>query len=78
VAAVPIAKRRLGLPVIVDPSHAAGHRDWVSCLALSGVACGGDGLLIETHPEPARALSGGAQAVGRSIPTATAAEVAAR
>jgi 3-deoxy-7-phosphoheptulonate synthase len=63
VAAVPIAKRRLGLPVIVDPSHAAGHREWVECLTLTGVACGGDGLLIETHPEPAKALSDGPQAV---------------
>jgi 3-deoxy-7-phosphoheptulonate synthase len=63
VAAVPIAKARLGLPVIVDPSHAAGKRDWVECLTLSGVACGADGLLIETHPEPAKALSDGPQAV---------------
>src|SRR5512136_364495 len=63
VAAVPIAKKRLGLPVIVDPSHAAGHREWVECLALSGVACGADGLLIETHPEPAKAMSDGPQAV---------------
>jgi 3-deoxy-7-phosphoheptulonate synthase len=38
VAAVPIAKARLGVPVIVDPSHAAGKRDWVECLTLSGVA----------------------------------------
>jgi 3-deoxy-7-phosphoheptulonate synthase len=63
VAGVPIAKRRLGLPVIVDPSHAAGKRDWVESLTLSGVACGGDGLLVETHPEPAAALSDGPQAV---------------
>ena len=63
VAAVPIAKKRLGLPVIVDPSHAAGKRDWVESLTLAGVACGGDGLLIETHPEPAKALSDGPQAV---------------
>ena len=63
VAAVPIAKKRLGLPVIVDPSHAAGHREWVECLTLTGVACGADGLLIETHPDPAKALSDGPQAV---------------
>jgi len=63
VAAVPIAKARLGLPVIVDPSHAAGKRDWVECLTLSGVAAGADGLLIETHPDPAKALSDGPQAV---------------
>jgi 3-deoxy-7-phosphoheptulonate synthase len=63
VAAVPIAKKRLGLPVIVDPSHAAGHLEWVECLALAGVAAGADGLLVETHPHPADALSDGAQSV---------------
>jgi 3-deoxy-7-phosphoheptulonate synthase len=63
VAAVPIAKARLGLPVIVDPSHAAGQRDWVESLTLSGVAAGGDGLLIETHPDPSVAKSDGPQAV---------------
>ncbi len=63
VAAVPIARSRLGLPVIVDPSHAAGRREWVESLTLAGIACGADGLLIETHPEPARALSDGPQAV---------------
>jgi 3-deoxy-7-phosphoheptulonate synthase len=63
VAAVPIAKKRLGLPVIVDPSHAAGHRELVECLTLAGIACGGDGLLIETHPDPSVALSDGPQAV---------------
>jgi 3-deoxy-7-phosphoheptulonate synthase len=63
VAAVPIAKERLGVPVIVDPSHAAGKRDWVECLTLSGVAAGGDGLLVETHPCPSEAKSDGPQAV---------------
>src|SRR5512135_1721504 len=63
VAAVPIAKKRLGLPVIVDPSHAAGHVDWVECLTLAGVAAGGERLIIETHPDPAKALSDGPQTV---------------
>jgi 3-deoxy-7-phosphoheptulonate synthase len=63
VAAVPIAKSRLGLPVIIDPSHAAGRREWVECLTLTGVAAGADGLLIETHPNPAEARSDAAQAV---------------
>jgi 3-deoxy-7-phosphoheptulonate synthase len=63
VAAVPIAKKRLGLPVVVDPSHAAGQREWVESLTLSAVACGADGLLVETHPEPAKALSDGPQAI---------------
>ena len=70
VAAVPIAKQRLGLPVIVDPSHAAGKLDWVESLTLAGVACGADGLLVETHPEPAagplrRAAGGAARGVPR-------------
>ncbi len=63
VAAVPIAKARLGLPVVIDPSHAAGKREWVESLTLAGVACGADGLLIETHPDPTKALSDGPQAV---------------
>jgi 3-deoxy-7-phosphoheptulonate synthase len=49
--------------VIVDPSHAAGHRHWVECLTLSGVAAGADGLLIETHPDPSVAKSDGKQAI---------------
>ena len=63
VAAVAIARQRSGLPVVVDPSHAAGHRDWVLPLTLAGIASGADGLLIETHPDPAAALSDGPQAV---------------
>ena len=63
VAAVAIAHRRSGLPVVVDPSHAAGRRDWVLPLTLAGIASGADGLLIETHPDPAAALSDGPQAV---------------
>jgi 3-deoxy-7-phosphoheptulonate synthase len=63
VAAVPIARARLGLPVVIDPSHAAGSREWVECLTLSGVAAGADALLIETHPDPTAARSDGAQAV---------------
>ncbi len=63
VAAVPVAKQKLGLPVLVDPSHAAGRRDLVPCLAATGIAAGADGLLIETHPKPSLALSDGPQAV---------------
>ena len=54
VAAVPIAKTRLGLPVVVDPSHAAGKRDWVECLTLAGVASGADGLLDRDAPRARR------------------------
>ena len=63
VAAVPIAKARTGRPVVVDPSHPAGAREWVEPLALAGIAAGADGLLIETHPNPTAALSDGPQAV---------------
>lgn len=62
-AAVPIARQRLDLPVVVDPSHAAGTRDWVQCLTLSSVAAGADALLVETHPDPSVARSDGPQAV---------------
>jgi 3-deoxy-7-phosphoheptulonate synthase len=68
VAAVPIARRRLGFFVIIDPSHAAGHLDWVECLTLAGVAAGCNDLLIESHPDPAKTLSDGPQAVPPSSP----------
>ncbi len=63
VAAIPAIRRLSHLPVIVDPSHAAGLRHLVEPLALSGVAAGADGLIIEIHPEPERALSDGPQAL---------------
>ncbi|GIW73300.1 MAG: 3-deoxy-7-phosphoheptulonate synthase [Planctomycetota bacterium] len=63
VAAVPAIQRLSHLPVIVDPSHAAGIRHLVGPLALAGVAAGADGLMIEIHPEPERALSDGPQAL---------------
>ena len=57
IAAVPVLRQRTHLPIIVDPSHAAGHRDLVAPLALAGVAVGADGLLIEVHPDPDRAVT---------------------
>ena len=57
VAAVPVLKRETHLPVIVDPSHAAGRRDIVAELSYAAVAAGADGLMIEVHPRPAEALS---------------------
>ena len=56
ISAVPVLKRRTHLPVIVDPSHAAGLRELVIPLALAAAAAGADGLLIEAHPNPAEAL----------------------
>jgi 3-deoxy-7-phosphoheptulonate synthase len=63
VAAVPWLEARSHLPVIVDPSHACGRRPLVAPLALAGVAAGADGLIVETHPEPERALSDKEQAL---------------
>jgi 3-deoxy-7-phosphoheptulonate synthase len=57
VSAVPVLKSWTHLPVWIDPSHAAGKRDWVIPLALAGVAAGADGIIVETHPEPEKALS---------------------
>jgi chorismate mutase len=63
VSAVPVLRERTPLPVIVDPSHAAGRADWVPALALAAVAAGADGLLIESHPVPAESWSDAAQAI---------------
>ena len=62
-SAVPVAKSLTHLPVIVDPSHATGHRYLVAPMALAALAAGADGLLIEVHPDPEHALSDGAQSL---------------
>lgn len=59
--AVVIAKAHSHLPVLVDPSHAAGKRDWVLPLARAALAAGADGLIVEAHPEPLKAFSDAAQ-----------------
>ncbi|MBA2565483.1 MAG: 3-deoxy-7-phosphoheptulonate synthase [Gemmatimonadetes bacterium] len=63
VTAVPALKELSHLPVVVDPSHATGRRSLVGAAACAAVAAGADGLLIEVHPDPARALSDGAQSL---------------
>jgi 3-deoxy-7-phosphoheptulonate synthase len=63
VAAIHIAKKLSGLPVIADPSHAAGDSDLVIPLAVAAAAAGADGLMIEVHPEPSKALSDRRQAL---------------
>jgi 3-deoxy-7-phosphoheptulonate synthase len=63
VSVVPAAKALTHLPVMVDPSHATGRRDLVIPCGLAGVAAGADGLLVETHCQPDRALSDGPQAL---------------
>lgn len=63
ISAVPVLRKRTHLPVIVDPSHAAGVRDYVAPLSKAAVAAGADGLMIEVHPCPACALSDGPQSL---------------
>jgi len=63
ISAVPVLNEETSLPVIVDPSHAAGRRSLVPALAKAAVAAGADGLLIEVHPNPAAALSDGPQSL---------------
>ncbi|UQS85985.1 3-deoxy-7-phosphoheptulonate synthase (plasmid) [Nicoliella spurrieriana] len=63
VGAVPVLHKLTPYPVIVDPSHAAGHVDFVTPEALAGTAAGADGLIIEIHDDPAHALSDGPQAL---------------
>ena len=56
VGAVPVLKERTHLPVIVDPSHAAGRRELVPALARAAVAAGADGIIVAAHPRPEEAL----------------------
>ena len=66
ISAVPVIKRNSHLPVIVDPSHAAGHYSLVPAIARAAVAAGADGLLIEVHPNPKEALVDGLQSLSLS------------
>jgi 3-deoxy-7-phosphoheptulonate synthase len=63
IAAIPVIKQLSHLPVVADPSHGTGRRDKVGAMARAAVAAGADGLLIEVHPDPERALSDGAQSL---------------
>ncbi|MFM7151658.1 MAG: 3-deoxy-7-phosphoheptulonate synthase, partial [Gemmataceae bacterium] len=60
---IPPAKNLSHLPILVDPSHGTGRRDYVPAMSLAALAAGADGLLIEIHPDPDRALSDGAQSL---------------
>ena len=62
-SAIPVVHGLSHLPIIADPSHGTGHRDMVTPMARAAVAAGADGLLIEVHPSPDRALSDGAQSL---------------
>jgi 3-deoxy-7-phosphoheptulonate synthase len=63
ISAIPVVKKLSHLPMIADPSHGTGRRDKVAPMARAAVAAGADGLLIEVHPDPDRALSDGAQSL---------------
>ncbi len=64
--AVPALKEQTHLPVIVDPSHAPGRRDWVESMSLAAAASGADGIIIEVHNEPEKAICDAAQQVPTS------------
>jgi 3-deoxy-7-phosphoheptulonate synthase len=63
ISAVPIAQRLSHLPVIIDPSHSGGRRDLVLPLSRAAIAVGADGIIVDVHPEPDRALCDGDQAL---------------
>jgi 3-deoxy-7-phosphoheptulonate synthase len=63
IAAVPVLRELTHLPVILDPSHAAGRRSLVPALSRAAVAVGADGIIVEMHPNPAKAVSDGAQSL---------------
>jgi 3-deoxy-7-phosphoheptulonate synthase len=63
ISAVPVIKRNSHLPIIVDPSHAAGHTEFVIPLALAAVAAGADGIIVEVHPSPETAWCDGVQSL---------------
>jgi 3-deoxy-7-phosphoheptulonate synthase len=62
-SAIPVVKKLSHLPIVVDPSHGTGRRDKVAPMARAAIAAGADGLLIEVHPDPDKALCDGAQSL---------------
>ena len=67
ISAVAVAKKESHLPVVVDPSHAAGKLEYVLPLARAAAAAGADGIIVESHPEPVKALSDAAQQIPCSM-----------
>jgi len=63
ISAVPLAREASSLPVVVDPCHAAGRRDLIMPLSMAALGAGADGLMIEVHPDPDKALSDGGQSL---------------
>ena len=66
ISAVPLARMLGGYPVIIDPCHSSGRRDLLEPLSYAGLAAGADGIMLEVHPDPDKALSDGGQSL--SIP----------
>ena len=62
-SAVPYLKKHTHLPVLVDVSRSTGERDLVAPMAKAAAACGADGIIVQVHPDPAQALSGGPEAL---------------
>ena len=62
-SAIPMIKKKSHLPVIVDPSHATGIREMVEPMSMAAIAAGADGLMIEVHNDPAKALCDGPQSL---------------
>ncbi|MEM8872961.1 MAG: 3-deoxy-7-phosphoheptulonate synthase [Planctomycetota bacterium] len=63
ITSIPVALKNTHLPIVIDPSHAAGKRDFVPAIALAGMAAGAHGILIEVHHDPASAQCDGPQAL---------------
>jgi 3-deoxy-7-phosphoheptulonate synthase len=63
ITSIPVLDELSHLPVVLDPSHATGKRSLVPPLARAGVAIGADGLIVEVHPQPEKAVSDGAQSL---------------
>src|SRR5690606_41083788 len=62
-AAIAVVHGLSHLPIVADPSHGTGHREMVPPMARAAIAAGADGLLVEMHPNPERAMSDGAQSL---------------
>ncbi len=72
--AIPVLKEQTHLPIVIDPSHAAGRRDWVEPMSLAAAAAGADGVLVEVHNDPDSAVCD----AGQQLPTNTFSDYAER
>ncbi len=63
ISAIPVLRKETHLPIVIDPSHATGHWEYIHSMAMASVAAGADGIIVEVHPKPEDALSDGAQSL---------------